>query len=105
MAASLLYQPYYGPSLDECIRLFCGKKRPDPKPINQRKARKKKKEAQIMSENLMSTGHKSTTPESRENHALIWSRRCEYHGGRPGVVLHDGVWLCEECALTEEVCA
>lgn len=55
--------------------------------------------------NLMNPSHKATNPESRKNHALIWSRRCEYHGGRPGVVLHDGVWLCEECAPVAAICA
>lgn len=60
-----------------------------------------------MPENILNSAHKSSTEESRENYSITFGHKCEYHGGRPGVFLHNGLWLCAECAafstISEEV--
>lgn len=51
----------------------------------------------MVKENLLVGSHKISTKESRKNHTLTFGRRCEYHGGRPGVFLMNGIWLCDSC--------
>jgi hypothetical protein len=53
-----------------------------------------------MAKNLFNKEHKASTPESREGYDRVFPNRCEYHTGRRAVALHQGVWLCEDCAKT-----
>jgi len=44
-----------------------------------------------MSENLMNSDHKSSTKVTRINPDIIFGNKCEYHGGRSGAELHNGL--------------
>ena len=47
--------------------------------------------------NLMNSEHKAASEASRKGFEATFGRRCEYHGGRPASLLHQGTWLCDEC--------
>lgn len=57
-----------------------------------------------MGENMMNAGHKASTEKSRKNYNTTFGPRCEYHGGRKGVLqVWQNIWLCEECASSKAV--
>jgi len=50
-----------------------------------------------MSENMMNSDHKTSTPESRQGYDRTFGIRCRYHSTRPAMVEFEGECYCDEC--------